>query len=89
MQFGNLPKPEDGVDWQSTNPQYIWNSSTITVRRKWLMTKSTYSSILKLATNSTVLYYKYTILSNNYMLKKVPLVVELIVFYSSLESPEF
>ena len=53
------------------------------------MTKSTYSSILKLATNSTVLYYKYAILPNNYMLKKVPLVVEFTVFYSSLESPEF
>ena len=41
-------------DWQSTNPQYIWNNSTITICRKSLMTKSTHSSISKLAKNSAV-----------------------------------
>ena len=42
-----------------------------------------------LATNSGVLYYKYITLSNDCMLKKAPLVVEFIGFYSPLESPEF
>ena len=36
-----------------------------------------------------VLHYKYTELSNRYMVKKVLLVFEIIVLYSSQESPGF